>query len=438
MDNRTLLAFINSDAVGELTERNNVWSFQYAPAWLDNPARFALSPHLPLQADAVVDGGSDRPVQSYFDNLLPEEGARVLLAKDAGVKNPEDAFALLEYYGVESAGSLTLLPPGRLPDIEATLTPLPDDVLEARIQALPKVPLSHGAPKKMSLAGAQHKLAVVLKDGALFEPAGSTPSTHILKPDHQSVDDYPHSVINEWFVMTLAARVGLEVPPVSRRYVPSPVYLIERFDRVPDAQGWRRLHAMDGCQLLNLSRVFKYSSWSLESLGKLVDYCRAPAAARVRLFAWLVFCLVVCNGDSHLKNLSVLVSDEGLQLSPHYDMLSDGVYETAGYSNKGRWPDLTEFTAPVAGTTRYAEFTRQRVLDAGQALGLAPRTAARLLGAMLSAIPAQADALMRDVEQDNAAMLAVRPELRATFAGELQCLRAIRHIVIAEMVNRLA
>ncbi|CBJ36958.1 putative transcription regulator protein (hipA-like) [Ralstonia solanacearum CMR15] len=437
MDNRALVAFINSDVIGELAERNNIWSFQYSPTWLAHPARFSLSPHLPLGPDAIVDGGTDRPVQSYFDNLLPEEGARVLLAQDAGIRTPEDAFALLAHYGAESAGSLTLLPPGRMPDADEVLVPLPDHVLEARIQALPTVPLSHDAPKKMSLAGAQHKLAVVLKEGALFEPSGHAPSTHILKPNHQSVDDYPHSVINEWFVMTLAARVGLDVPAVSRRYVPSPIYLIGRFDRTLQAGEWKRLHAIDGCQMLNLARVFKYSSWSLESLAKIVDACRAPAAARVRMFEWLVFCLAVCNGDSHLKNLSVLVEAEGLRLSPHYDLLSDGVYETAGYSNRGRWPGQTAFTAPVAGITRYAEFTRQHVLGAGQTLGLASRTATRLLDALLEAIPERADALLREVELENAAMLETRPELRAIFAGELRCLRAIRHIVIAEMVGRL-
>jgi hypothetical protein len=83
----------------------------------------------------------------------------------------------------------------------------------------------------MSLAGAQHKLAVVLQDGALFEAAGATPSTHILKPDHPDTD-YHHSAINEWFVMRLAKRLGIDVPDVHRRYVPSPVYLIDRFDRV--------------------------------------------------------------------------------------------------------------------------------------------------------------------------------------------------------------
>jgi serine/threonine-protein kinase HipA len=437
MNSRALAAFINGDEVGQLVERNDVWSFRYARSWLDNPARFALSPHLPLQSDERVDGGSDRPVQSYFDNLLPEEAARALLANDAGIRNPDDGFALLEYYGAESAGSLALVRPGTVPATEEALRPLLDSELKARIDALPAIALTHRAPKKMSLAGAQHKLAVVLKDGMLFEPGGRTPSTHILKPDHPDKHAYPHSVINEWFVMMLAKRVGLDVPDVFRRYVPTPVYIVERFDRTFKAGSWQRVHAVDGCQLLNLSRVFKYSSWSLESLVNVIGFSRASAATRLRLFSWLVFCIVVCNGDSHLKNLSVLVGADGIRLSPHYDLLSDGVYETESYSNKRRWPDLAEFTAPVAGVKRYAEFTRAHLLAAGQALGLATRTATRLLDAIVGNIAQEADWLIKQVEAENAQMLHEHPELSATFAGELKCLRAIRHIVIAEMTTRL-
>src|SRR5690606_26074383 len=81
------------------------------------------------------------------------------------------AFGLLQHYGPESAGALTLLAPGQaLPD--ARLEPLPDEALSARIRALPRQPLSEGAPKRMSLAGAQHKLAVVLHQDRLWEPVG--------------------------------------------------------------------------------------------------------------------------------------------------------------------------------------------------------------------------------------------------------------------------
>ena len=195
MNGRALRASINQTEVGTLQEVAGLWSFQYAADWLGNPRGFALSPHLPLTAQPLLDGASQRPVQWYFDNLLPEEGQRVLLASDARL-DAADAFGLLTWYGAESAGSVTLLPPNAAPQTAEPLRPLPDDALETRIRQLPKAPLTHAAIKRMSLAGAQHKLAVVLQDGALFEPAGATPSTHILKPDHPD-EDYPHSVINE-------------------------------------------------------------------------------------------------------------------------------------------------------------------------------------------------------------------------------------------------
>jgi serine/threonine-protein kinase HipA len=45
--------------------------------------------------------------------------------------------------------------------------------------------------------------------------------------------------------------------------------------------------------------------------------------------------------------------------------------------------------------------------------------------------------LLAEVNAENAAILADRPDLAATFGGETRCLRAIRHVVIARMVERL-
>ncbi|MGI9211452.1 MAG: HipA domain-containing protein, partial [Methylococcaceae bacterium] len=319
MNERTLLASINGNPVGTLHEENGIWIFRYADAWITHPDSYALSPHLPLKADPILDLSTTRPVQWYFDNLLPEENQRILLASDARL-DAADAFGLLGYYGAESAGSLTLLPAEGYPQELEVLRPLSDEALYERIRQMPKAPLTHAAIKRMSHAGAQHKLAVVFQDGQLFEPAGATPSTHILKPDHPDNTDYPHSVINEWFVMRLAKRLKLEVPEVHRRYVPAPVYIIDRFDRIRNEDGWQRRHVIDACQLLGLDRSFKYNEGSVGNLAVLANACRSPAVARTRLFSWLVFNILVGNTDAHLKNLSFMVSHDGIQLAPHYDL----------------------------------------------------------------------------------------------------------------------
>ena len=434
MSGRSLRASINQQEVGSLQEVAGLWSFQYTPDWLANPKGFALSPHIPLSAQPLLDGASQRPVQWYFDNLLPEEDQRVLLAKDARL-DAADAFGLLAWYGAESAGSLTLLPPEAAPQTTEPLRPLPDDALQARIRQLPRAPLTHAAVKRMSLAGAQHKLAVVLQDGALFEPAGATPSTHILKPDHPDAD-YPHSVINEWFVMRLARRLGLDVPEVHRRYVPSPVYLIDRFDRVAGAQGWQRRHAIDACQLLGLDRSFKYTQGSLESLAALANACRSPAVARSRLFGWLVFNVLVGNSDAHLKNLSFLVSHEGVQLAPFYDLLSVATYDSPAFDKSG-WPAQTQLAWPILGVRHFSDIRRGLLLEAGVALNLVKGTAERLLENLRSRIVSEAEALYAEVEAENARIAHARPELAATMAGESRCVRAISHTVIKEMARQI-
>lgn len=437
MTERVLLASINGTPVGALRDEQDIWSFEYDPAWLASPAGYALSPALPLRPGRQADGSTSRPAQWYFDNLLPEEGQRVLLARDAGIRNEADAFALLAHYGAESAGSLTLLPPGVTLPPAPPLRPLPDEALDTRIRNLPRIPLTHDAVKRMSLAGAQHKLAVVLKDDGLYEPGAQAPSTHILKPTHQENDFYPHSVINEWFVMTLAARLGLDVPAVHRRYVPSPVYLIDRFDRRQTEAGWVRLHAIDACQLLNLSRTFKYDQGSVGKLAELAAMCRAPAIARPRLFDWLVFNILTGNSDAHLKNLSFLVSAEGIQLAPFYDLLSEAAYGTGTY-NKASWPDAHRFAWPVLDVEFYSDFNRSLVLDAGRALGLAAVTAERRLDRLLKGIVPAAQALYAQVEQENVAMAERNPELRSGFAGELACLRVIRYTIIGDMMRALS
>lgn len=108
---------------------------------------FDISPHLSRQTQPHIDGASVRHVQWFFDNLLPEEDARTLLARDATVTK-DDVFGLLEYYGAESAGALTLLPVGKINPV-GTFDELSLEVLSERIKNLPKISLNKGAKKRM-------------------------------------------------------------------------------------------------------------------------------------------------------------------------------------------------------------------------------------------------------------------------------------------------
>ncbi|MDP3785891.1 MAG: HipA domain-containing protein [Undibacterium sp.] len=428
--NRELYVYINKSLVGTLSENTGVWSFQYDDMWVKNG--YELSPGLPLTTIRNDDGGSVRPVQWFFDNLLPEAEARLQLMVYMmnNVTVGSDPGTLLAHFGAESAGALTLLRPGKvLP--EAGLEPLSDEDLEARVKAMPRQPLSAKAPKKMSLPGAQQKLPVSMIDGELFEPIGARASTHILKPDVLS-EHYPCSAVNEWFSARLAQRMGLSVPPVELRYVPSPIYIIERFDRTKLGEQVERLHTLDALQLLSLAAYTKYSESGIKALLDVLDKCRTPAVARVKLFRWTLFNILIANSDAHLKNISLIAGSGGYDLAPHYDLLSIGAWARPELCGVGEstWPDL-EMSFPIAGISHYPDLRKEHLQAFANQLGIRANSFNREFGKMLGGIEAAAFELEKEFE--------ARTDVPTTYrASQLRMLRSIRYLPIATMVKQLS
>lgn len=414
---RALEVIINTEHVATLRDDAGIWSLEYTPGWLSSTAGYDLSPALPRAKGRVVDGSSERPVQWFFDNLLPEEQARALLASDAKI-GFADAFGLLGYYGAESAGAITLL--DRPVSIQSSgLVPLTDERLSERIRNLPRTALTTGAPKRMSLAGAQHKLPVVIAEGALFEPEGDTPSTHILKPDHPQRELYDASVVNEWFVMSLAKAMKLDVPDVSVRRVPEPVYLIERFDRRHKGHQLERLHVLDACQLLTLDKSFKYQQATTHTLNRILEQVRNVAQTRLRLFRWMVFNILVGNNDAHLKNLSFFVQADACYLAPHYDLLCTAVYGDSA----APWLEA-ELVWKPDGVRTHEDISRASVLALGEAIGIAPQLGNRILDELVPGL-------------ENTARQLLQTHVQTMNAGEARLIRRVVHGVIRDMTQRL-
>jgi serine/threonine-protein kinase HipA len=435
---RVLNVSINDRPVGQLRELNDIWTFEYDVSWLQDSNAFSLSKGLSMTTPLHTDGSSVRPVQWYFDNLLPEELLREVLAKEAKI-DKSDAFGLLKHFGSESAGSLVLRESGA-PVAGQGLKPLTLADLQLRIKNLPHASLTQAAPKRMSLAGAQHKMVVVREGNELFEPLPGTPSTHILKPNSLS-PHYPSSVMNEFFTMRLAAAVGLTVPAVDRLYAPAPVYLVDRFDRTRVAdKSIQRIHIIDTCQLLNKSRAFKYQQANLETLAEAIKMCRAKTAARIQLYRWLLFNVLIGNGDNHLKNISFRVNSEGVTLAPFYDLLCTAVYATQAYAQQmPTWPRV-ELAVSIEGANYFNDITRNTLPKAGASLGLNTGTALRELQAMEKKLPVSADVLIGEITQKFEGLIQESPDpeaVRALQGGETMLLRAIRKIIILDMLERI-
>lgn len=326
---RRLSVWWDGQVVGTLqVNQHGQMRFTYAPGWLADPSRPAISFSLPKQDQAFT----QRQCRPFFAGLLPEEAQRDVIAGAIGISKGND-FAFLEALGGDVAGALSLWPEGEVPPTpEPTGTPCPlsDEELVEVLNTLPKRPLLAGREGlRLSLAGAQTKLPVVLVDDLVALPAPGQPTTHILKP---AIERFPHTTENEALVMTLAAAVGLPVAPVTARSVEGrPFLLVTRYDRRFDANGQaHRLHQEDFCQALGIVPERKYAAEGGPTFKTGFDLLRrattVPAVAVLALLDAAIFNLIVGNADAHGKNFSLLYQASGVSLAPLYDLLSTVAY----------------------------------------------------------------------------------------------------------------
>jgi serine/threonine-protein kinase HipA len=215
---------------------------------------------------------------------------------------------------------------------------------------------------------------------------------------------------------------------------PSDISLYTTFDYSSLNEHVLRKHMIDACQLLNKARGFKYKAATLETLSEVIKKCRTKPLARLRLFQWLVFNALVGNGDNHLKNISFMVSDEGIEISPGYDLLSTAAYSTRALNfERATWPNV-DLALPLSDAKRFGDVTRQVMLNTGLKLGLRKETVTRELDQLVNRIRPTADELCAEIQRENEAY---PTQVKAAFANELRVLRTIRHIIIEEMATKL-
>jgi serine/threonine-protein kinase HipA len=319
-----------ADRVGTLALVDGRLDFCYASGWLSRPDAVALSASLPLQAEPF----DDRKARPFFAGLLPEGQMRRLIAQQFQVSGQND-FALLEHIGGECAGAVTFLEPGQALPVSTRnddVQWLSDEEVVAILDELPRRPMLAGKDGlRLSLAGAQDKLPVVFDGARIGLPLNGTPSSHILKPAVQAVED---SVINGGFCMALADAMQLK-PAKSKvhRVLARSFLLVERYDRPIDAQGhWQRLHQEDFCQALGVVPEMKYQNEGGPDLARCFDLVRRatrPNAPQIlRLLDYVIFNALIGNDDAHAKNFSLLYSGKSPVLAPFYDTLSTAVYPT--------------------------------------------------------------------------------------------------------------
>src|ERR1700722_10196912 len=256
---KTLDVYLHSEFVGHLIQDDGgQMIFQYAESWLQRPGASPLSQSLPLRKERF----SRNECRGYFGGILPEESKREIIARNLGISARND-YAMLEQIGGECAGAVTFVPTGdALPEKDYRYRMLSSEELAAVLRELPKRPLLAGDEGiRLSLAGAQDKVAVLVDGDEISLPLGGAPSTHILKPGG---DRFAGVVANEALCMKLAAAIGIPTAKVDARSVEGMQYLlVERYDRIYRADLGQepvleRLHQEDFCQALGIVSEMKY------------------------------------------------------------------------------------------------------------------------------------------------------------------------------------
>lgn len=354
---KTLDVYLHSELVGHLIQDDGgQMVFDYTQSWLEKPGATALSQSLPLRPERFT----RNECRGFFAGVLPEESKREIIARNLGISARND-YAMLEQIGGECAGAVTFVPSGEaLPERNYRYRALSVKELAGILKELPRRPLLAGEDGiRLSLAGAQDKIAVRIEGEKVSLPLGSAPSTHILKP---AVERFEGVVNNESLGMRLAASVGLSAAIVETRNADGVEYLsVERYDRTfQQGEGGTRIverhHQEDFCQAQGIVSEMKYQKEGGPSLKQCFALLRTVSSTPVldlqRLLDAVIFNYLVGNNDAHGKNFSLLYQKVGtanqtIRLAPLYDVVSTLFY-----------PELSKDMAMKIG----GEYSSEKVL----------------------------------------------------------------------------
>ena len=330
-----LQVMINGRQVGALAKAaSGAVTFQYGDDWLAWEHAFPVSLSLPLRSNAY----RGVEVTAVFDNLLPDrDSVRRRVAERMGAQGT-DYYSLLEAIGRDCVGAMQFLPEGQHQETAPYVRgeALTDAAIEAMLADLGRAPLGLNRDHafRISVAGAQEKTALLWMDGGWHRPDGTTPTTHILKPQLGEIPtadspiDLSDSVDNEHYCLTLIAQFGLQVASTEIvTFGERRVLVVERFDR-----RWRndqhilRLPQEDFCQALGVPSHLKYQSDGgpgMRDILGLLQGADEPQPDQTAFFTSQILFWLIGATDGHAKNFSLFLRPGGRYgLTPFYDVVS--------------------------------------------------------------------------------------------------------------------
>lgn len=326
-----LLVYLNEDLIGTVVRNaRGRLRFSYEDSYRNRSEAIPLSLSMPL----LTSSHQHEKIHPFLWGLLPDNELVIQRWAQRYHVSPSNVFGLLREIGDDCAGAIRFVPEDKkeIPP-KGGLEALDESAIEARLHDLVRDPaLGRTATDRgqFSLAGAQSKTALRLKDGQWFLPWGTEPTTHILKIPRSDLDGH---IENEHFCLQLATALGL--PAADSRVVRfgnQAAIVIDRYDRLQQGGRIIRIHQEDTCQALSIHPSKKYQSDAgpgISDIMELLNQSSNPLADRQRFIDYIVFNYLILGSDAHAKNFSLLLGKSGqVRLAKLYDVASLLPYTT--------------------------------------------------------------------------------------------------------------
>jgi serine/threonine-protein kinase HipA len=297
-------------------------TFEYAPSWLEHPARFSLEPALAV-GRGPFHTAADLPMFGAIGDSAPDRWGRVLMRrmerrraereKQAPRTLREIDFLLL----VDDEARQGAL---RFADREGG--PFLREGGVTRIPPLVELPkLLSAAQRFLDGKDSDEDLRMLMAPGSSL--GGARPKASVReKPGHLAIAKFPrrddefNAVLWEATAIALAKKARIAVPAARVETVAkASVLLVRRFDR----DGARRIPFLSAMSMLG-ARDNETRSY-LEIVDALRQHGAAPRVDMEALWRRLVFNILISNTDDHLRNHGFLYEGrDGWRLSPAYDL----------------------------------------------------------------------------------------------------------------------
>lgn len=363
--------------------------FAYADEYLASADARAISISLPVTKQ-TFDVNSTR---NFFEGLLPEGFMRRSVAEWMRT-DENDYLSILAGLGSECLGAIKVIDcevPKLMPRyIKLSKEEVRSLAREGATESVQLVTKAH-----LSLTGASGKVGLYYdqENDDWYLPVGEAPSTHIVKQSHIRLKKI---VTNEQLCLLTAKKLGIEIPESFIVNLGSAndediLFATKRYDRKVGVENKKidglnvpyRLHQEDFGQALGIPARLKYEKNNDGYLEMLFDvirkYSAEPINDQLKLWDICTFNYLVGNTDNHIKNLSLVYSEDlkTVRLAPAYDIISTMIYDSS----------TEDMALSIGGVYNIREIDRTAFEKQAKEVGLGANMAMKRFDAMVKNFP---------------------------------------------------